>query len=68
MTNPFDDTEGRFIVLVNDEAQHSIWPVRIDVPAGWTSVFGEDSKEACVAYVDEHWADMRPESLRQATA
>ena len=67
MTNPFD-TEGRFIVLVNHEGQHSIWPARIDVPAGWTSVFGEDSKEACVAYVDEHWTDMRPQSLRQATA
>lgn len=23
-TNPFDDTDGRFVVLVNDEGQHSL--------------------------------------------
>ena len=26
MTNPFDDENGRFYVLVNDENQHSLWP------------------------------------------
>ena len=43
MTNPFDDENGRFYVLVNDENQHSLWPTFADVPAGWTKVFGEDS-------------------------
>ncbi|MFE7595491.1 MbtH family NRPS accessory protein, partial [Kitasatospora sp. NPDC057512] len=26
MTNPFDDQDGTFLVLVNDENQHSLWP------------------------------------------
>jgi len=34
-TNPFDDDDGRFFVLVNDEEQHSLWPAFADVPAGW---------------------------------
>jgi uncharacterized protein YbdZ (MbtH family) len=33
--NPFDDDNGTFFVLVNDEDQHSLWPAFIDIPAGW---------------------------------
>lgn len=63
MTNPFDDSEGSFLVLVNDENQHSLWPSFVEVPQGWRVVYGEDSREACLAYVDTHWTDMRPRSL-----
>ena len=64
MTNPFEDPEGRFHVLVNDEGQHSLWPSFADVPAGWTTRFGPDTRDACLAYVEEHWTDLRPLSLR----
>lgn len=66
MTNPFDDPDGRFYVLVNDEGQYSLWPTFADVPAGWTVAFGEDGREACLAYVEENWTDMRPRSLARA--
>ncbi|WP_160103634.1 MbtH family protein [Rhodococcus sp. T7] len=66
MTNPFDDVDGRFFVLVNDEGQHSLWPVFADVPAGWATAFGEDSRDACLAYVEANWTDMRPKSLIEA--
>lgn len=65
-TNPFDDDNGTFYVLVNDEDQHSLWPVFAAVPPGWNVVFGEDSRVNCLAYVEEHWTDMRPRSLREA--
>ena len=32
-TNPFDDENGEFYVVVNDEEQHSLWPTFADVPA-----------------------------------
>jgi len=64
MSNPFEDTEGRFFVLVNDEEQHSLWPSFVDVPGGWRQVFGEDTREACLAYVEATWTDLRPKSLR----
>nr|QEO73667.1 mbtH-like protein [uncultured bacterium] len=64
MTNPFEDPEGRFHVLVNDEGQHSLWPSFADIPAGWTARFGPDTRDACVAYVEEHWTDLRPLSIR----
>lgn len=61
--NPFDNAEGSFLVLVNDEGQHSLWPAAIDVPAGWSVVFGESGRQECLDYVEEHWTDMRPKSL-----
>lgn len=65
MTNPFDDQEGRFLVLRNDEDQHSLWPEFVDIPEGWQPVFGADSREACLEYVERNWTDLRPRSLRE---
>ena len=65
-TNPFDDETGAFLVLVNDEDQHSLWPTFADVPAGWRNVLGEATRAECLAYVEEHCTDIRPKSLREA--
>ena len=67
-TNPFDDDDETFYVLVNDEEQHSLWPTFADVPAGWRVAFGEDSRANCLSYVERNWTDMRPKSLRDAMA
>ncbi|MBD2892719.1 MbtH family protein [Actinomadura nitritigenes] len=63
MTNPFDDPDGTFLVLVNAEGQHSLWPGFADVPPGWTAAFGPASRADCLAYVTENWTDLRPRSL-----
>lgn len=67
-TNPFDDEDGCFHVVVNDEEQHSLWPVFTEVPAGWRVVFGEASRAECLEYVERNWTDLRPKSLREAMA
>ena len=66
MTNPFEDQDGTYLVLVNDENQHSLWPVAIDVPAGWTTAFGPHTRQACLDFVESNWTDMRPKSLADA--
>jgi MbtH protein len=66
VSNPFDDEDGVFLVLRNDEAQFSLWPQRIPVPEGWDTVFGPDSRRACLEHVDHTWTDMRPRSLVEA--
>lgn len=63
MANPFDDPEGRFLVLVNDEGQHSLWPEFARIPAGWTRTFGPADRASCVDHINETWTDMRPRSL-----
>ncbi len=66
MTNPFDDEDGVFLVLVNDENQHSLWPEFAEVPAGWRIVHGPGPRAEAVAYVERNWTDMRPQSLIDA--
>ena len=66
MTNPFEDTDATYLVLVNDENQHSLWPARLDVPAGWRVAHREDTRDACLAYIETNWTDMRPQSLIDA--
>ena len=66
MTNPFEDENGTYLILVNSEDQHSLWPEFADVPSGWRIVFGPDTRKSCLEYVDQHWTDMRPASLRAA--
>jgi MbtH protein len=66
MTNPFEDDDALYRVLVNDEGQHSLWPAGIEVPHGWITAHGNDSRSQCLAFVEAHWTDMRPRSLVQA--
>jgi MbtH protein len=63
MSNPFENEDGEYLVLVNDEGQHSLWPGFADIPAGWTPAHGPDSRSACLDYVERNWTDMRPRSL-----
>lgn len=69
--NPFDDDNGAFYVLVNEEEQHSLWPTFADVPAGWRIVFGDPdgaTRDDALRYVEENWTDLRPRSLRERMA
>jgi len=62
-TNPFEDENGTYHVLVNDEGQHSLWPTFIEVPQGWSIVHQSDSRAACLDYINKNWTDLRPKSL-----
>jgi MbtH protein len=68
VTNPFDNPDGVFLVLVNDEGQHSLWPEFAAVPDGWQVTFGPDSRAACLEHVERNWTDLRPKSLIEAMA
>jgi uncharacterized protein YbdZ (MbtH family) len=63
MSNPFEDEDGRYIVLMNEEGQHSLWPIWIDIPDGWTTVHHEDTRKGCLDYIETAWTDIRPLSL-----
>jgi MbtH protein len=63
MSNPFDNTEGTFFVLTNDEGQHSLWPSFIEVPAGWSVAQGEADRQSSLDFIERNWTDMRPKSL-----
>ncbi|MEU1016009.1 MbtH family protein [Streptomyces sp. NPDC005900] len=62
-SNPFEDAEGTYLVLVNDEGQHSLWPAFVEIPSGWRTALGESTRDAALEYVNTHWTDLRPKSL-----
>jgi MbtH protein len=60
VSNLFDDQGTAFVVLVNDQGQHSLWPAAAEMPAGWSIAHQQDGRQACIEYVDKNWTDMRP--------
>jgi MbtH protein len=57
---------GRYVVLVNDEEQYALYPAERDTAPGWQEAGFAGSEEECVRWVDTHWTDMRPLSVRRA--
>ncbi|MBZ5522432.1 MAG: MbtH family protein [Acidobacteriia bacterium] len=66
MANFFEDENSEYIVLVNDEGQHSLWRPSREIPPGWQQVGSRGARAECLAYIEEHWTDMRPKSLIQS--
>lgn len=66
MTNPFEDENAEYLVLINHEEQYSLWPAFRDIPAGWTATGPRGKRRECLDWIDKNWIDMRPKSLRDA--
>jgi MbtH protein len=62
----WDDENAEFEVVINHEEQYSIWPSYKEVPGGWRKAGKKGKKAECLAFIEEHWTDMRPASLRAA--
>lgn len=61
-SEPEDSTVYK--VVVNHEAQYSIWPAHRENALGWSDAGKSGSEAECLAYIKEVWTDMRPLSLR----
>jgi MbtH protein len=64
MTTDAIDAQQACLVLRNIEEQYSLWPASNDVPAGWSVVLRAASRQEALDYVQAHWTDMRPASVR----
>ncbi len=60
--------EGAFVVVINHEQQYSIWPAQAEPPAGWSAAGLTGSREECLDYIEQHWLDIRPLSMRRGAA
>ena len=58
-----DEDNREYLVLVNEEGQHSLWPQFREIPLGWSAVGPRGSRNACLDWVEQNWTDMRPKSL-----
>jgi MbtH protein len=66
MTNPFDDEDHEFLVLVNQELQYSLWPVFREPPSGWRPIGPRGKRQVCLDWIEATWKDMRPKRLADA--
>lgn len=60
MTNPFEDEQGSFLVLANEQRQRCIWPEFSPVPAGWNVEYGPETRVDCLSYIERVWTDISP--------
>jgi MbtH protein len=59
-----EPVEIRYLVVLNDEEQYSIWDESMAVPAGWRAEGFAGVKDDCLAHIERVWTDMRPRSVR----
>lgn len=55
----------RYVVVLNDEVQYSIWLADRALPAGWCADGMAGTKAECLAHIEKVWTDMRPLSQRR---
>ncbi len=67
MSDEREDTTV-YQVVVNAEAQYSIWPADRELPQGWTAAGARGPRPVCLEWIEQNWTDMRPLSLRQSMA
>ncbi|MBH0246761.1 MbtH family protein, partial [Streptomyces cavourensis] len=48
--------DGEFLVLTNDEGQHSLWPLFAAVPAGWSTAHGPCARQEALDWIGAHWS------------
>lgn len=51
-------------VVVNDEEQHAIVPASFPNPPGWRDAGFAGEPADCEQWVEKHWPDIRPRSVR----
>ncbi len=65
MVSESGDLIETYIVLINHEEQHSLWPAYKAIPGGWRQVGPRGSKAECLEYVEKVWTDITPLSVRK---
>ena len=58
------DNEGSYAVVVNDNAEYSLWPADRPFPSGWRPTNHIGSKQSCLDHIELVWVDARMLGLR----
>ncbi|MEU9970461.1 MbtH family protein [Streptomyces malaysiensis] len=56
--------EDRYVVVLNDEEQYSIWFAERALPSGWTATGAQGTRQECLDHIDRVWTDLTPRSVR----
>jgi MbtH protein len=64
MSDEREDTT-LYEAVMNDDEQYSIWEADRELPPGWKYAGKQGLRSEVLAWIEEVWTDMRPQSLRQ---
>lgn len=64
-TNPFDNPQGQFYILQNNQQQYSLWPAQCVLPDGWRVLCEPQPQDACNVWLDAHWQTLTPAHYAQ---
>ena len=56
--------ENKYLVVIYHGERYSIWSASEPLPNGWSAIGEAQDKQACLEYIEQHWTDMTPVSLR----
>ncbi|ANM14927.1 MULTISPECIES: MbtH family protein [unclassified Rhizobium] len=62
----FEPRDDLWIVVIDTEHHHSVWPQDKRIPTGWERTGFAGSRQECLAHIRDVWTDPRPLSLRSA--
>jgi MbtH protein len=65
MSQPNQDDQTLYRVVVDEEERYSIWFDYQEIPPGWRDGGKIGTKQECLDYIKTVWTDMRPLSLRR---
>ncbi|WP_065260063.1 MbtH family protein [Pseudomonas bananamidigenes] len=63
-----NDARQQFDVVINAQGQYSLWPTDKPMASGWSAAGMRGERQVCLDYINEHWIDMRPRSLREQSS
>lgn len=63
-----NDAHLQFDVVINAQGQYSLWPAGKPMASGWNEAGMRGERQVCLDYINEHWIDMRPSSLREQSS
>ncbi|MGY2438216.1 MbtH family protein [Pseudomonas sp. SDO52101_S400] len=63
-----NDAQQQFDVVINTQGQYSLWPAGKPMASGWNTAGMRGERQVCLDYINEHWIDMRPRSLREQSS
>jgi len=63
-----NDAQLLFDVVINAQGQYSLWLAGKPMASGWSEAGMRGERQVCLDYINEHWIDMRPRSLREQSS
>ena len=60
-----DEDTTEYVAVISGEDQYSIWPSDRELPFGWSEAGKRGTRAEVLAWIEQVWTDMRPQSLRE---